>query len=415
MLSEVKSSLVAGAYSRGFTKVLLPLSVFLVGSLILAAVVLAKPKPTPSEVDDTPALIQVPVTSIRPSQDTLTVRTQGTVMPKHEIDLVAEVSGRIQTVQPAYVAGGFFEREQSLLAIDDRDYLVALMSAKARLADAERRLAEERGLARQAKREWRDLGNQQANDLFVRKPQLAFATASLEFAKADLAKAELDVERTRIRAPFTGRIKAVAADLGQYVSKGSKVATIYDTSIATVRLPLTEKQAALVNLPLTKSAAGSPAKVVLSGVIAGEAYQWHGVLARADAYVDANSRMYYAIVEIPVAAEENRGAPLIPGVFVTAKIEGKTLSNVVKLPRAALYKRDQIFVVDDENLAKKMAVKVLRKTPDYIWVKGDLAASGRVVLDKQSLLKEGAEVSPFSSDQKTEQATPTVAASSIEG
>src|SRR5690606_21005202 len=158
------------------------------------------------------------------------------------------VSGQIVSVEPAFADGGFFSRSEALIQIDDRDYQVALLNSKARLAEAERLLAEEEGRSLQAKREWRDLGNQTANDLFLRKPQLAAARAQVASARADVEMAELNLERTRIRVPFDGRVKEIFADLGQFVSVGTRLATVYDSTVVEVRVPLTEKQAVLLDL-----------------------------------------------------------------------------------------------------------------------------------------------------------------------
>lgn len=385
-------------------KILLPAAIFIVGTLAIAVLVFAKPKPVPRELPGEPALVQVAVTQAQQESSLrLSVNAQGTVVPKREIELVAQVSGLISGVEPAFVDGGFFDAEQVLIRIDEREYQAALLSAKSRLADAAQRLAEEEGRSLQAAREWRDLGNQNANDLFMRKPQLASAQANLDANQGAVAIAELNLERTQISVPFKGRVRETHVGLGQYVTAGTALAKVYDSTVMEVRLPLTEQQAALIDLPLTAGLASDSNErpnVILTGTVAGERHQWSGTLTRTDAFIDANSRMYYAVVEVKDsfaidADEGERKVPLLPGLFVKAEIEGKRLDNVLKLPRTALFERDKLLTLDSEHKVAEQKVRVLRKTEDEVWVQAELNDSMLISLEKQSLTPVGTVVEPL--------------------
>lgn len=374
-------------------KFALPLAIVVAGVLTISVLVVAKPKPVPQPAPEAPANVQVNVVEIRPDTLQLAVTAQGTVTPRREISLVAQVSGQVVSVEDHFVDGGFFAADERLIQIDDRDYQAALLAASSRLAAAEQRLAEEEGLSRQARREWRDLGDDSANDLFMRKPQLAAAKANLAAAKADLEVAQLNLERTRISVPYPGRLKETQVDLGQYVSAGTTLATAYDSSVVEVRLPLTEQQAALIDLPFARStAANHRPEVTVIGTVAGHTQRWQGKLVRTDAYVDRDTRMYYAVVEVPEPFAQQ--VPLLPGLFVEALIEGRALNNVVKLPRAALYKRDKLLSLNDDNAIVETPVNVLQKSEEYVWVQGDFVAGTQVTLEKQSLTPVGMIVDP---------------------
>ncbi|WP_341939510.1 efflux RND transporter periplasmic adaptor subunit [Marinimicrobium sp. C2-29] len=386
-------------------KLLLPAIIAAIGIAAMALLVIAQPKPVPRAVEEEPARIQVTVVPAKHQVLHLAVEAQGTVRPKREIDLVAQVSGQVVEVDPAFVDGGFFDAGQPLLRIDEREYRAALSSARARVADAEQRLAEERGRSLQAEREWRDLGNQSANDLFLRKPQMASAQANLESARGDLEVAELNLERTRISVPFKGRVRQTRANLGQYVTAGTPLATVYDSTLVEVRLPLTESQATLIDLPLTPGAT-ERVPVTITGSVAGEPHQWQGVLARTDAFVDPDSRLYYAVVEVadPFSVDSvdqasgKQGAPLLPGLFVSAEIQGKRLDGVLKLPRAALFERDKLLTLDEENNIAQHKVQVLRRSETHVWIKADIPEDTLISLDKHSLTPAGTSVEPRFSD-----------------
>jgi multidrug efflux pump subunit AcrA (membrane-fusion protein) len=139
--------------------------------------------------------------------------------------------------------------------------------------------------------------------------------------------------------------------------------------------------------------------VTIRGSVAGKSYEWLGVLARTDAFVDANSRMYYAVIEVlnPFAAQDSKSmqqAPLLPGLFVEAEIDGKELHNVLVLPRAALIQRDKIITLDDDGVVKYQTVNVLRKSATEVWVQGEIAENTLVSIEKQSLTPPGSIVEP---------------------
>ncbi|UTF60484.1 efflux RND transporter periplasmic adaptor subunit [Gilvimarinus sp. DA14] len=375
-------------------KFILPVAITLVGVATISVLVLAKPKPVPQPPAEDASLIQIKVAPLAPTQASLNVTVPGTVSPKREITLVAQVSGQVVNVQPGFVDGGFFTADEALLQIDDRDYKAAVIAAEAQLAQAQQRLAEEQGLARQAKREWHDLGDASANELFMRQPQLAAARAQVAAAEADLDMARLNLARTHIRVPYDGRVEQTLVNLGQYVSAGTELARVYDASVVEVRIPLTEEQAALVDLPFAKphQLAEQP-EVTINATVAGHSLQWRGALTRTQAVVDEHTRMFTAVVE--VAEPFAQSVPLLPGLFVEAEIQGRALDGVSRLPRAALYQRTQLLTLNGDNEITVSPVKILHKTQEHVWLRTDLPAATLVSLEKQSLTPAGTVVEPL--------------------
>lgn len=372
-------------------------TILLVGFAVAFLLSVAKPKPFPQDAP-APMLPVVDVLTVAPAEQRLTVLSQGTVTARRQIDLVAQVSGVITEVAPSFAAGGFFDRGRQLLQIDPADYELALIQARGRLADAERALAMEQGLARQAKREWRDLGNREANDLFLRKPQLKAAAAAVDAARADVDGAELALERTHIKAPFNGRVLETLVDLGQFVTAGTPIARYYSIDTAEVRLPLTDRQLALLDLPLRYQGnqLGEAVPVVIRARFGGEQWQWRGAITRTDASIAVDSRMLHAVVEIPepFAAGESGRPPLMVGQYVEAAIAGKPVSNVVMLPRDALRKGTEIWILDTEDRIVPMPVTVLQSLPDKVAVQAAFADELRVVVSPSVLAVAGTQVRP---------------------
>ncbi|MEM8497028.1 MAG: efflux RND transporter periplasmic adaptor subunit [Pseudomonadota bacterium] len=352
---------------------LLPISVLLVGFAIVLFLANGKPPPKTQE-PDAPSALPVDTLLVSPGQVTATVYTQGTVQARQAIDLVAEVAGKVISVDPQFVAGGYFAKDQTLLRIEPSDYEYAVAQARARVAEAEEQLATTRGQALQAKREWRELGSKTANDLFLRKPQLARAEAQLAAAQSQLRKARTDVRRTQLSVPFEGRVREIFANLGQYVAPAQRIANVYSTDTAEIRLPLTDRQLGLLDLSLRGTDLGGKAiPVVLIAQRAGKQWQWNARLIRTEAAVDEKSRVVYAVAEVvkPYAygSDESR-PPLTVGQFVQAEISGRTLQSVVQIPREALRANDTVWLLASNSTLDIHEVKVEQYTSTHALISG---------------------------------------------
>ena len=362
------------------------------GLAVCFLVLVGKPQTQPTQFPE-PRRPLVDVVTAVPASHSITVRTQGTVEPVRRVGLVAQVSGKVESVSELFLDGRFFEAGDILLQLEQADYEFAIARARAQEAAAAQRVAEERGRNLQAQREWRDLGTSEANDLFLRKPQLRAAEASLAAAQADVAAAELALERTTVRAPFDGRLEKKSVDLGQFVAPGTVLAQIYATDRVEVHLPISDSQLALLELPLFETAVGTYPEVVLSTRFGGERWQWQGRIARVEASIDRDSRVTFAIAEVsnPFIGDGSERPPLTPGLFVEASIAGKPIQQSVELPATALRGDNTVLLVNDDSRLERLSVELLRRERDRVWVRGIEAGRG-VVAEQSSLLAAGAAI-----------------------
>ncbi|WP_111978212.1 efflux RND transporter periplasmic adaptor subunit [Algibacillus agarilyticus] len=380
----------------------LTLKILVPGLIAVYLISTMKPKPEP----DTTPPPEKPKPSVNrvyasPVTESLTITAQGTVEPRRKIDLIAQVAGEITHVHPAFVAGGAFNNGDILIKIEPIEYELALARANAELAQAEMQFATEKGLARQAKQQWRDLKNEEANRLFLRKPQLAAAAANVDSAKASVKMAKLNLQRTTVKAPFTGRIINIHADLGQIIGKNNALAEIIDTSVAQVTLALPQSHAALIKLhhhhavTSNKKSSKTPAPevlttVTLSAQIGDQQFEWPGSITRSLASINQQSRMYYVVAEIqqPYAFKQ----PLPMGLFVTAHIKSKPLTNLIKLPKEAVFKRNQLYWLNN-NIVNQKQVNVLSQDQSYVWFQDEsIEPNTAIVADRQGYILPGVEV-----------------------
>ncbi len=322
----------------------------------------------------------------------------GTVQPRTQSLLVAQVSGQIIEVNPAFRDGGFFSAGDVLIRIDDRDYRSAVKVARANVLQAQLALEEEKAKALQAERDWIRLGDgAEAPALVLRKPQLAAAEAQLMSAQANLEKAELDLERTHIRAPYDGRILATKVDLGQYVNSNSALAEVFATDVVEIRLPLKNSDLEFIDLPENYRGkpvdpSHYPAVTITSNL--GTPQQWSGRIVRTEAALDSSSHQLYVVAQIqdPFAIHHSDKLPLKIGQYVTAEIQGKRLQQALVIPTKSLYQGSYVYAVDSDNLLRRRDVSVAFQTPTETIIATGLDSGTEVVISPLGQVASGTRV-----------------------
>lgn len=376
--------------------------VVVVAGIGLAVVIVA----TGPDVEVQPVVDRVPIVeTLRARSETvrMSVTAHGAVVPKTQSNLVAEVSGRVVSVAPAMVSGGFFEKGDVLVEIERLDYDVALERARANLASAESEF-DNAGKAYERRRELTEsdsISQSQHDDALNR---LAVARASLRAAAAQVSRAERDLERTRLVAPYDGRVRSERVDAGQFVDRGEHVAALYSIDFAEVRLPVRDEDLAFLPLSIGRAVgdAAATTPVVLRASFAGRDRTWQGKIVRAEGELDPQTRMVNLIAQVK-APYDQPGAvpPLTVGLFVEAEIVGTEFEGVVRVPRSAVMEGDRVPVVTPDNRLEFRRVDVLRRTGDTIFLSGGIRDGESICLSELPVAIEGQRVEPASTVDKT--------------
>ncbi|HEU4364197.1 MAG TPA: efflux RND transporter periplasmic adaptor subunit [Candidatus Krumholzibacteria bacterium] len=374
-------------------KVLVPI-VILAAGVIATAAMIASRKPAPQRPPESYApLVRVVVAEPRATR--LSVATHGTVEPRTETALVAEVAGRVLSIAPSFASGGFFAKGDVLLRIDPVDYELAVVASRSAVAQAKVRLEQEEAQAELAREEWKQLGSGEANTLATRELQLDEAKASLEAAEARLRQAERNLDRATVRAPFACRVRNKATDVGQYVNPGAALAHIYATDTAEVRLPIPDGDFAHLDLPMDFQGGSDGPRVRLRADLAGKQREWTARVVRVEGEIDPRTRMVYVVARVddPYGrAAQEAGAPLAVGLFVEAEIEGRMIERAVVLPRTALRRGDIVLVVDDEGRIRFQPVEVLRTGSDEVVIGAGLSGGERICVSTIETVTDGMSV-----------------------
>ncbi|RRJ82397.1 efflux RND transporter periplasmic adaptor subunit [Aestuariirhabdus litorea] len=385
----------------------------LVLGLSLAAVhYIINNKPAPSQRPQPRAALSVEALTLVPTDYQVVLSSHGTVHPHTQGSLIPEVSGTIVAVSDNFREGRFFDKGEVLLRIDDRDYQAALTIARAALIQARFELQEEQARAAQAKRDWERLGEAgEPTPLVLREPQLAAARAKIASTEAQYTQAELDLQRTRIRAPYAGRILSKQVDIGQFVTSGSELAEIYAIDFVEVRLPLNSRQLEFVEIPELYRGNRPQADlrypdVTIKARLGRSEYHWQGRIVRAEGAVDSGSRQLFVVARVddPYGNDGSQRPPLKIGQFVEAEIQGTLLRDVYVMPRSALRQDNQIALVKDNKL-QRLPVELVWSDPDAAVIEGPLQSGEQLVISPTGSAISGTPVTISTLDGKAQLAS----------
>lgn len=288
--------------------------------------------------------------------------------------LVSEVSGAIEFVSPKLKKGGYFSKGEVLVKVNQADYKVQLEQNKAAVADAELQIAQEIASAEQALRDWQRLGRGgEASTLVKREPQLKSAKSRLAAAQALVRKAQRDLDKTSIRAPYDCWVSQSSVDEGGYLMASGPVAQVYVAGKVQVRLPISLDDIGYLTDRLTGES------VTVSAEIGSKTKTWAGRVVRTEGEVDRATHTMMLVVEIVASNTDESFAVPPVGMFVLGEFEGKLLAGSMKLPRVVLQDGDHVWVVNDESKLEVVKVDVARRERAFVLVVNGLADGARVI------------------------------------
>lgn len=374
---------------RAVLSFVIALAILLVSIGVAVLLVVNKVKASQTEVQKTKPTVQVReliVGSHLPE-----ISSEGAVVSRREVRLAAEVSGKVISISDDLIEGGRVQQGEILVTLDDKDYQAALARAQSSLADAELALELEEAKGKQAEKDWAKLGKGEAPTLVLRKPQIASAKARRDSARKEVERAMNDIERTKIRSPFDGRVREAGVEVGAVVIPGAMVAEIYSDKDLEVRLPFSLRDFGFIQTEDTP-------RFTLRANMGGQEASWPAELARVEGEVERSTLSGHAIAKV-LANEKGEFPPV--GLFMHTTVTGKAIEGVVEIPRSALRGADVVWVEKDDKL-RRHTVQIVRSTRDSLIVSGDFEGDENLVMTRLSAPIEGMEVNTKGLDSAPE-------------
>jgi len=351
-------------------------------------------KPRPQRKKPAAVLQVVQVKELLSTTEQVNIPAQGTVGPALHVDLKTRVAGEIIWTSPEFVEGGIVKKGQALIKIDPTEYELILVGKKALLQSAILDLKSEQGRQEIARSEWEILGLEERatemdRELALRQPQLAAFEAKLEAAKAELKQAELNIERTVIRAPFNSVIRSTSVGIGAQASVQSAIVGLAGTDTFHVEALVPLDRLPWIHIPDGKTDSGSLALVTTGG------RALEGRIFKLLTDLQPNGRLARLLIEVddPLDLKKTNGdrRPLLLGDFVSVKIKGRTIRDVYAISREHMKDGGRVFTVDNEDRLRIVDVEIVWSGADELFVRG-LKPGTKLIVSDLSAPVEGMEL-----------------------
>jgi RND family efflux transporter MFP subunit len=324
-----------------------------------------------------------------------TIVAMGTVRPEQEIQLSPRVGGEIVSLSETFTPGGFVDEGEVLLQIDPADYEAILLQRQSELRQATADLELELGRQDLAKRDYEQLEgtiSSQYKTLVLREPQLNSARARVESARAAVRRAELDLERTRIRAPFAAHIVSREANIGSQVSPGESLGRLVGIQSYWIEATVPVSDLRWIEFPTDDLPDGSTARVRNRVAWPEDTFRTARVHRLIGALED-QTRLARVLLTVsdPLAHEpESAGLPpLMVGSFVEARIRARPIEDVIRMERTFLRQNDTVWV-DEDGVLRIREVEIVFRDQEYVYIGAGLEETDRVVTTNLATVIDGA-------------------------
>ena len=359
------------------------LSIGVLVAAALAAYILVATKPEPPRAEKPLQGTLVDVIQIDASRHEVDLHAKGTVVPAQEIELQAELGGRVIWQSRELVPGGRFKVNQPIVKVDPRDYQLAVESARSQVNQAKLELSLEKRRGEVAKREWDSFGEMDVSDeqraLAQREPQLEATRLALKAAQSGLKKAQLDLTRATLRAPFNAMVVSESVDTGQLVSPQASVARLVGTDEYRVQVSVPVASLRTIRAR-TDDAPGSETKIIQR--IGPETIVRRGEVIRQLPDLDPGGAMARILVRIENPLGKPGDLPLLLGSFVDVEVGAQPIDDAIRVPRVALRNGRNVYVMNDQNELEIREVQIAWTEPDAVLITSGLEANERVVTSR---------------------------------
>jgi len=383
-------------HSRWFWRIL-ALGILAAGILGFVALQVLKPRPAVN-----PPAKQLPLVRAVPvdfREGALPVTGHGLVKPRAEIGLAAEISGKVSYVSADRVTGGAFARGDVRIRIDPEPFRAALSQASAERQSAVATLKLSEQLLERTE--------QLIAKGFLSRQTLDERIAGRDQARAALARAEaleqtrrIDLERTIIRAPFSGKVLSKKIDLGETVQPGKELARIFTDDAVEIPVSLTDRDVALISDPWRGNAysGGSKVRATVTVEHGGTRFAWSGYVDRIEAAVDSATRTFNVVVRVddpsdrgrPLAPAAAEPPPLLVGMYAAVEIAGRDQGRYAVVPRRALRDGGTLWLLARGDTVSIRPVRVLREADETVAVSADgLPRDARVIVGDLKVVTQG--------------------------
>ena len=382
-MNPLNENLTSKTTGKRIVHIAVPLLVIVIG--IVIAVGLVKTGPKASRKPPVKQARLVEVTPLSMGTVTTEIEAMGTVVPARKVDLHPQVSGEIIKVSEQYVPGGLFRAGDEILQIDPKDYVLAVKRRESEVAQAMSNVKIEQGQQIIAQRELEMIGeaiDEKNNDLILRKPQLESVQAQLSLAQATLEQARLDLQRTRIHAPFNSIVISRSANIGSRVLNSTLLATLVGTDQYWIEVAVPVDQLKWIRIPGPGIDSGSSARIYNDNVWRDGEYR-EGKIMQLVGDLESEGRMARLLIAVEdpldLDGKDGRKPRLLIDSYVRVIIDGTPQKSVISIDRKHVHDGNLVWIMDDQDRLNIRTVSILFRGKSNVLVTSGVKAGERLV------------------------------------
>ncbi len=347
----------------------------------------------------------VRVKTVAPTSVQARLHATATVEANQTLSLTPEIAGRVVWVSPKLIAGGTVKKGEQLIKLDDRDYKLAVEQVRVQVKQAQLQIDQEKARGEVAREEWSVLGeSDRASDLVLRVQHLEVAKLSLRSAKSALKKAELNLSRTRIRAPFDSYISQKTVSVGQFVSQQSPLARILEKDNLKAEVTLSMNELKWIEIPGIDDVKEGSSVVITQNTGNGSSITSEGTVTALIGEIDQQTRRARLFIDIESVSSSS--VPLLPGAFVQVEIYGKTIDNGIEIPREAIIGGNSAYSLNEDSTIDRIQFERLWSTNETVIIYGENSEPVTFLMTRPSGVVKGMKVTPigekFNRDRKND-------------
>ncbi len=314
----------------------------------------------------------------------------GTVRPAQDIVLSPRVRGQVMSLSQKFAPGGMVRAGDQLLQIDPADFRNAVSIRESELEQAQAALAIEEGRQSLAKKELALLGDsidELNRALVLREPQYASIKSRVSAAMAAVERAKLDLERTRIVAPFDAQILRRSANVGSQVGPGDDLGQLVGVDEYWVMAAVPVRSLRWVQFP-SEEAEGSMV-TLRNPDVWGRDVEREARVTRMIGALDEQTRLARVLVSVPDPLGTSTNTPsLILDTLIEVRIHGKPIEDVVLLDRSYLHDGNTVWVMKDAKLQIR-ETDVVFQDAQHAYIRDGLESGDEVVTTTLATVAEG--------------------------
>jgi RND family efflux transporter MFP subunit len=325
----------------------------------------------------------VSVRQVYPDTQQVVIEAMGSVVPERDLTLKSRVAGEIVHVHPEFSVGGIIRKGELILQIDDLDYKLIIAQKQRAVADARYALKLELGRQDIARHEWGLLNGSESiseadAELALRKPHLEKAQADLAGAQADQQAAQLQLERTRIYAPFNAIVRSTMVEKGSQVAAQEILATLAGTDEYWIQASVPVDRLQRIEIRDREGRPGAQARIVYRG-----GAERKGRVVKLLSDLETEGRMARLVISVkdPLGLKGPAdGLPaMLIGEYVRVQIQGQQIDSAYRIPRTALRDNAYVWVAGKDDRLEVREVRTIWRDTQTVMLKEGLQPGDRVV------------------------------------